>query len=109
MGRRFTDARGIVAAFALGAEGVQIGTAFLACEESGASTQLREFLLERNAGQTALTRGFTGRLARGVKNQLLDVMNAPGAAILRVKWISRVGLLRARAFFHDQAWRSRGL
>jgi nitronate monooxygenase len=76
------DARGIVAAFALGAEGVQIGTAFLACEESGASTQLREFLLRRNAGQTALTRGFTGRLARGVKNQLLDVMNAPGVEVL---------------------------
>ncbi len=76
------DARGIVAAFALGAEGVQIGTAFLACEESGASPQHREALLSGKAGKTALTRGFTGRLARGIKNQLLDTMNAPGVEIL---------------------------
>jgi nitronate monooxygenase len=55
------DARGIVAAFVLGAEGVQIGTAFLACEESGASPQHREALLRGKAGRTALTRGFTAR------------------------------------------------
>jgi nitronate monooxygenase len=76
------DARGIVAAFALGAEGVQLGTAFLACEESGASPQHREALLAGKAGQTALTRGFTGRLARGIKNRLLDALNAPGVEIL---------------------------
>ena len=76
------DARGIVAAFVLGAEGVQIGTAFLACEESGASPQHREALLRGEAGQTALTRGFTGRLGRGIKNRLLDMMNAPGVGIL---------------------------
>jgi nitronate monooxygenase len=76
------DARGIVAAFALGAEGAQIGTAFLACEESGANPVHREILLSGNAGKTALTRGFSGRLARGVKNQLLDLMNAPGVELL---------------------------
>ena len=76
------DARGIVAAFALGAEGVQIGTAFLACEESGASPAHRAALLGGQAGQTALTRGFTGRLGRGIKNRLLDTMNAPGVDIL---------------------------
>src|SRR6185436_8784686 len=76
------DARGIVAAFALGAEGVQIGTAFLACEESGASPPHREALLSGSAGHTALTRGFTGRLARGINNQLLNAVNAPGAEVL---------------------------
>jgi nitronate monooxygenase len=76
------DSRGIVAAFALGAEGVQIGTAFLACEESGASLSHRQALLSGKAGKTALTRGFTGRLARAIKNQLLDTMNAPGVEIL---------------------------
>jgi nitronate monooxygenase len=69
------DPRGIVAAFALGAEGVQMGTAFLTCEESGASTLHREALLSGQARQTALTRGFTGRLARGIKNRLLDELN----------------------------------
>jgi nitronate monooxygenase len=76
------DSRGIVAAFALGAEGVQIGTAFLACEESGASAQHREALLGGKAGRTALTRGFTGRLGRGIENQLMDAVNAPGVEIL---------------------------
>jgi nitronate monooxygenase len=76
------DARGIVAAFALGAEGVQMGTAFLVCEESGASTLHREALLSGQARQTSLTRGFTGRLARGIKNHLLDELNQPDIEIL---------------------------
>ena len=76
------DARGIVAAFALGAEGVQMGTAFLACEESGANTHHRKALLSGQAKQTALTRGFTGRLARGIKNRLLDELNQKDAEIL---------------------------
>lgn len=76
------DARGIVAAFALGAEGVQIGTAFLACEESGASALHRAAILRGNARRTGLTRGFTGRLARGIQNQLLSELNRPGVEIL---------------------------
>jgi len=76
------DARGIVAAFALGAEGVQMGTAFLACEESGANTLHRKALLSDQAKQTALTRGFTGRLARGIKNRLLDELNQKDTEIL---------------------------
>jgi nitronate monooxygenase len=76
------DARGIVAAFALGAEGAQMGTAFLACEESGASTLHRKALLSGQARQTALTRGFTGRLARGIKNRLLDELNQKDVEIL---------------------------
>ena len=76
------DARGVVAAFALGAEGVQIGTAFLACEESGASVHHRNALLGGQAKHTALTRGFTGRLARGIKNRLLDELNQEGIELL---------------------------
>jgi nitronate monooxygenase len=76
------DARGILAAFALGAEGVQIGTAFLVTEESGANPYHREALLSRKAQSTALTKGFTGRLARGIRNQLVDELNAPGVETL---------------------------
>ena len=76
------DSRGIVAAFALGAEGVQIGTAFLACEESGASALHRNAILSGNARKTGLTRGFTGRLARGIKNQLFEKLNRPGVEVL---------------------------
>jgi nitronate monooxygenase len=76
------DARGMVAAFALGAEGVQIGSAFLACEESGASLHHRKALLSGNTLRTGLTRGFTGRLARGIHNQLLEELNRQGVEIL---------------------------
>jgi nitronate monooxygenase len=76
------DARGVVAALALGADAVQLGTAFLACEESGASDPHREALLGKHAGHTALTRGFTGRLARGIHNRLLEELNQEGTPIL---------------------------
>jgi nitronate monooxygenase len=76
------DARGLIAALALGAEAVQMGTAFLACEESGASLLHRQALRGKNAGHTALTKGFTGRLARGIHNRLLEELNQAGTAIL---------------------------
>jgi nitronate monooxygenase len=76
------DSRGVIAALALGAEAVQMGTAFLACEESGASRLHRQALRGKKAGRTALTKGFTGRLARGVHNRLLEELNRDGTAIL---------------------------
>ncbi len=76
------DARGVVAALALGAEAVQMGTVFLACEESGASLLHRQALRGKKTGHTALTKGFTGRLARGIHNRLLQELNQNGTAIL---------------------------
>jgi len=76
------DARGVVAAMALGAEAVQMGTVFLACEESGASRLHRETLRRRDAKHTALTKGFTGRLARGIRNRILEDLNQAGTEIL---------------------------
>src|SRR5580704_11152276 len=76
------DSRGVIAAFALGAEAVQMGTAFLACEESGASFLHREALRGKKAGWTALTRGLTGRLARGIHNPLMEALNRNGTEIL---------------------------
>jgi nitronate monooxygenase len=66
------DARGIVAALTLGAEAVQIGTAFLAVEESAALPAHKELLLDGRGGHTRLTRAFSGRLARGVVNRAMD-------------------------------------
>jgi len=68
------DGRGIAAALCLGAQAVQIGTAFLACDESGANTVHREQLHSHNARYTVLTRAFTGRLARGIRNRFVDEM-----------------------------------
>ena len=76
------DARGVVAALALGAEAVQIGTAFLGCDESGASRLHREALRGPDARHTGLTRGFTGRLARGIRNRLMEELNRNGTEVL---------------------------
>lgn len=75
------DARGVAAALALGAQGVQIGTAFLACEESNAGATHREALFSAEARDTGLTRVFSGRLARGIRNRLMDEL-APHASQL---------------------------
>ena len=76
------DARGVIGALALGAQGVQMGTVFLACEESGASRLHRQALRGKKAGHTAVTKGFTGRLARAIHNRLLEELNHEGTAIL---------------------------
>ncbi len=76
------DARGVIAALSLGAEAVQMGTVFLACEESGASRLHRQALRGKKAGHSALTKGFTGRLARGIHNRLMEGLNQQGTEIL---------------------------
>jgi len=68
------DARGVKAALMLGAHGVQVGTAFLACDESGASKEHREALFSARALKTVLTRTYSGRLARGIRNRLAEEM-----------------------------------
>lgn len=68
------DARGVKAALMLGAQGVQVGTAFLACEESGASPEHRAALFSARSEETVLTRTYSGRLARGIRNRLVDEM-----------------------------------
>jgi len=66
------DGRGVKAALALGAQAAQLGTAFLACEESGATPEHRAVLFSDQAQHTVLTRAFSGRLARGVRNRWTD-------------------------------------
>ena len=65
------DARGIVAAFALGASAVQLGTAYLSCPEARISAVHREMLRCSRDDQTALTNVFTGRPARSIVNRLV--------------------------------------
>jgi nitronate monooxygenase len=63
------DGRGLAAALNLGASAAQIGTAFLACDESGASDEHRRLLFSDEAKYTGLSRAYTGRLARGLYNR----------------------------------------
>ena len=65
------DGRGIVAALALGASAVQMGTAFLVCHESGAPDAYKEAILNAREDQTRITRAFSGRPARGIENRFM--------------------------------------
>jgi len=76
------DGRGIVASFALGAAGVQMGTAFLCCPESNIHAMHRKLLLESTDESTRLTTAFTGRMARSLKNQFLLEMEKENFPIL---------------------------
>jgi nitronate monooxygenase len=62
--------RGIAAVLTLGADAAQIGTAFLACDESNAFPIHREMLFSDAARYTMLTRAFTGRLGRGLASRI---------------------------------------
>lgn len=66
------DSRGVKAAFNLGADAVQLGTAFLATQQSGTSNKHRELLFAKDARYTTLTKVFTGRLSRGLRNRLTE-------------------------------------
>lgn len=66
-----TNADGVRAAMALGAAGVQVGTAYLCCPEASTSAIHRAALLSPAARHTALTNLFSGRPARGIVNRVM--------------------------------------
>jgi len=70
------DAHGVRAAMALGAAGVQVGTAYLCCPEASTSTLHRAALMSEAAQHTALTTLFSGRPARGIVNRLMRELGA---------------------------------
>jgi len=74
------DARGVAAAMALGAAGVQIGTVYLLCPEATTSRVHRAALKSDAARHTALTNLFTGRPARGIVNRLMKELGPISAA-----------------------------
>jgi nitronate monooxygenase len=69
------DGRGIAAAFALGASGVQIGTAFLSCPEAGTDPRRRTHLLAAKESDTMVTNAISGRSARVKRSRYAEVMD----------------------------------
>ena len=69
------DGRGLAAALVLGAEGVQMGTAFLPCPESGIHPKYKEAVLAAKSEETSLTRAFSGKPARGIRNRFMEEMD----------------------------------
>jgi nitronate monooxygenase len=70
------DGRGIAAALVLGASAVQIGTAFLTCEEAGIPDAYKQAILSAREHETRLTRAFSGRPARGIVNRFMTEVEA---------------------------------
>lgn len=66
------DGRGIAAALVLGASAVQMGTAFLTCDEAGIPGVYKDAILGAREDQTRLTTAFSGRPARGIVNRFMD-------------------------------------
>jgi nitronate monooxygenase len=83
------DGTDVRAALALGAAAVQLGTAFVACPESGASPAYKAAILAAAANPTdttAITRAFSGRPARGLRNRFMAEIDPHIDAILPYPW-----------------------
>ncbi len=75
------DGRGLVAALALGAAGILIGTRFVATRESSAQEFYKQALLDRDGGATTVTDAFTGLYARTLRNTFADEYAVSGAPV----------------------------
>lgn len=102
------DGRGIVAAFALGAEGVQVGTRFICCSECTVHANYKKAVLDARDRSTAITGQSLGHPVRCLRNKLtaeferLESINAPASEIEALG----TGKLRAAVVDGDTEWGS---
>jgi len=75
------DGRSIAAAFLLGAQGVQVGSAFVASVESAAHAAYKKRMPTAKDTDTVLTKSITGRWARGIKNGLIEQIEQSGIEV----------------------------
>ncbi len=86
------DGRGVAAALMLGAEGVWIGTRFLATEEAGIAPYQKQALVEGNEESTVVSRYLTGKPARMLRSKLTDAWAASGLEPLPMPFMSIVSM-----------------
>ncbi|MDN7246675.1 NAD(P)H-dependent flavin oxidoreductase [Planococcus shenhongbingii] len=67
-----TDGRGLISSLVLGAQAVQVGTRFLSSKESGAHQVYKQAILDSDEESTVITKSFSGRPARGIKNRFIE-------------------------------------
>ena len=102
------DGRGVVAAFALGAEGVQVGTRFICCEECTVHPNYKKAVVDARDRSTAVTGQSLGHPVRCLRNKLtaeferLEAENAPASEIEALG----TGKLRAAVVDGDTEWGS---
>jgi nitronate monooxygenase len=98
------DGRGVVAALALGARGVLMGTRFVATRESMAFATFKKALLEESGDATIVTDVFTGRYARVLRNTFAENYARAGAPVLPFPW----HYLAAADIYREAAAKDRG-
>jgi nitronate monooxygenase len=92
------DGKTIRAALSLGAQGVQPGTAFVASDESTAIASYKLALMQAKDTDTVLTRSFSGRWARGLRNKFISAVDSSGLTIPAYPFqISLAASIRAHA------------
>ncbi|MBC7321693.1 MAG: enoyl-[acyl-carrier-protein] reductase FabK [Acetomicrobium sp.] len=102
------DGRGVVAAFALGAEGVQVGTRFVCAVESPAHDAYKRMIIEATDRSTVVTGRTTGHPVRCIKNKLtkrFEEMETAGVSLEELEAFG-AGKLRAAVMEGDVEWGS---
>lgn len=102
------DGRGMAAAFALGAEGVQVGTRFVCAAESNVHLNYKEKIIEANDRATVVTGRSTGHPVRGLKNKLskeFEELEKKGASTEELEKLG-TGKLRLAVVDGDTMWGS---
>ena len=98
------NGKGVAAAMALGAGAAQVGTAFLACDESNAPDVHRKLLFSDAAKYTTLTRAFTGRPGRGIINRIAKDMQGKEQQLLPFPLQSQLMSTLRKAAIEQQKW-----
>lgn len=95
------NGRDIRKALDLGASAVQMGSAFLCCPESGASSEYKALLLDENPRPSVFTKGFSGRWARGIENAFTRDMDGKSTLPFPIQNTLTGQLRQAAARSHD--------
>ena len=102
----FCDARGLVAALAMGAEGIAMGTRFATTKESPVPDHIKQMYLKATENDTVITPYVTGTRCRALKNKLTDLMDSEKQGFPLVR--SMKGLMEMRRTFNVPLWKMIG-
>lgn len=96
------EAKGIIDSFKNGAAAVQMGTAFLSCDESGIHPNYKDKVLQSDVEDITLTKAFSGKLAQGINNRFIERMDKHKEAILTYPIQNALTqIMRVRAAQHN--------
>ena len=98
------NGKGVAAALVLGADAVQVGTAFLATDESNASAMHKQMLFSDAAKYTTLTKAYTGRFGRGISNRITKDMAQRGNSFLPIPFQAQFMAHLNKAAREQEKW-----